>query len=97
MITFWIIAAVMLISAILCAIMPLIQGESATGAPKARALTVSLYRRELADADADLRTGALSLDQYASLRGDIGQRVLGDTAAAPSRARRSTRIGAPAW
>jgi len=90
MITFWIIAAVMLISAILCAIMPLIQGESATGAPKARALTVSLYRRELADADADLRTGALSLDQYASLRGDIEQRVLGDTAAAPSRARRST-------
>ncbi|SOE67451.1 cytochrome c-type biogenesis protein CcmI [Burkholderia sp. D7] len=61
MITFWIIAAVMLIGAILCAIVPLIQEGSATGAPKARALTVSLYRRELADADADLRTGLATL------------------------------------
>ncbi|HEV7832834.1 MAG TPA: c-type cytochrome biogenesis protein CcmI [Caballeronia sp.] len=90
MITFWIIAAVMLIAAVLCAVVPLMQRESATGAPKVRALSVSLYRRELADADADLRTGALSPDQYASVRSDMEQRVLDDTAASPSLARRST-------
>jgi cytochrome c-type biogenesis protein CcmH len=90
MITFWIIAAVMLIAAVLCAVVPLMQRESATGAPKVRALSVSLYRRELADADADLRTGALSPGQYASVRGDMEQRVLDDTAASPSLARRST-------
>jgi cytochrome c-type biogenesis protein CcmH len=90
MITFWIIAAVMLIAAVLCAVVPLMQRESATGAPKVRALSVSLYRRELADADADLRTGALSPGQYASVRSDMEQRVLDDTAASPSLARRST-------
>jgi cytochrome c-type biogenesis protein CcmH len=92
MITFWIIAAVMLITALLCAVVPLMQRESATGAPRARALSVSLYRQELADADADLRTGALSPGQYASMRTDIEERVLADTAASPSLslARRST-------
>jgi cytochrome c-type biogenesis protein CcmH len=90
MITFWIIAAVMLITAILCAVVPLMQRESATAAPRARALSVSLYRRELADADADLRTGALSPGQYASVRADIEERVLADTPNSPSLARRST-------
>jgi len=90
MITFWIIAAVMLIAAVLCAVVPLMQRESAAGAPRARALSVSLYRRELADADADLRTGALSPGQYASVRSDIEQRVLADTAGSTSLARRST-------
>ncbi|WP_158934291.1 c-type cytochrome biogenesis protein CcmI [Burkholderia sp. S171] len=90
MITFWIIAAVMLIAAVLCAVVPLMQRESAADAPKVSALSVSLYQWELADADADLRTGALSPDQYASVRGDIEQRVLDDTAASPSLARRST-------
>jgi cytochrome c-type biogenesis protein CcmH len=90
MITFWIIAAVMLITALLCAVVPLMQRESATGAPRARALSVSLYRQELADAGADLRTGALSPGQYASMRADIEERVLADTAGSPSLARRST-------
>ncbi|HMC47886.1 MAG TPA: c-type cytochrome biogenesis protein CcmI [Caballeronia sp.] len=90
MTTFWIIAAVMLIAAVLCAVVPLMQRESAAGAPRARALSVSLYRRELADADADLRTGALSPGQYASVRSDIEQRVLADTAGSTSLARRST-------
>jgi cytochrome c-type biogenesis protein CcmH len=90
MITFWIIAAVMLITAVLCAVVPLMQRESAAGAPRARALSVSLYRRELADAGADLRTGALSPGQYASMRADIEERVLADTAGSPSLARRST-------
>ncbi|MGX7003766.1 c-type cytochrome biogenesis protein CcmI [Caballeronia sp. KNU42] len=89
MITFWIIAAVMLITAILCAVVPLMQRESVAVAPKARALSVSLYRRELADADADLRAGALSPDQFASMRGDIEQRVLADTTGSHSLARRS--------
>jgi len=90
MITFWIIAAVMLIAAILCAVVPLMQRESAAGAPKARELSVSLYRLELADADADLRMGALSPDQYASMRSDIEQRALADTAGSSSLVRRST-------
>ncbi|CAN7394930.1 c-type cytochrome biogenesis protein CcmI [Caballeronia sp. LjRoot31] len=90
MITFWIIAAVMLIAAILCAVVPLMQRENATNAPRARELSVSLYRLELADADADLRSGALSPDQHASVRNDIEQRVLADTAGSPSLARSST-------
>ena len=89
MITFWIIAAVMLIAAVSCAVVPLMRRESATGAPRARVLSVSLYRRELADADADLRTGALSPDQYANVRNDIEQRVLADTTGSRSLARRS--------
>ena len=90
MITFWIIAAVMLITAILCAVVPLMQRESVAAAPRTRALSVSLYRRELADADADLRTGALSPDQHASMRSDIEQRVLADATGSRSLARRST-------
>jgi cytochrome c-type biogenesis protein CcmH len=80
----------MLVAAILCAVVPLMRRESVAGGPKARALSVSLYRRELADADADLRTGVLSPGQYASVRSDIEQRVLTDNAGSPSLARRST-------
>ena len=89
MITFWFIAAVMLIAAVSCAVVPLMQREKAADTPKARALSVSLYRRELADADADLRTGVISPDQYAGVRSDIEQRVLADTTGSPSHARRS--------
>jgi len=90
MITFWIIAAVMLIAAVLCAAVPLMQRESAAGVSRARALSVSLYRRELADAGTDLGMGALSRDQYAGMRSDIKQRLLADTAGSPSLARWST-------
>ena len=91
MITFWIVAAAMLTGAILCAVVPLMQRETAGESPKARALNVSLHRRELADADRDRLTGALSEDQHAALRSDIEQRVLADTSAA----RLSTRSTTP--
>jgi len=79
MITFWIIAAAMLIAAILCAVVPLMQREPAADTPKPRALNVSLYRRELADADHDRLAGVLSDGQHAALRSEIEQRVLADT------------------
>jgi cytochrome c-type biogenesis protein CcmH len=79
MITFWIIAAAMLIAAILCAVVPLMQREPAADTPTSRALNVSLYRRELADADHDHLAGVLSEDQHAALRSEIEQRVLADT------------------
>jgi cytochrome c-type biogenesis protein CcmH len=79
MITFWIVAAAMLIAAILCAVVPLMQREAAANAPKSRALNVSLYRHELADADNDRLAGTLSDEQHAALRAEIEQRVLADT------------------
>jgi cytochrome c-type biogenesis protein CcmH len=83
MITFWIIAGAMLIAAILCAVVPLMQRECAANTtadtPKSRTLIISMYRRELDDADRDRLTGALSEDQHAALRSDIEQRVLADT------------------
>jgi cytochrome c-type biogenesis protein CcmH len=91
MITFWVVAAAMLIAAILCAVVPLMQRETAADTPKARTLIVSMYRRELADADRDRLTGALSEDRYAALRSDVEQRLLADTVAARS----STRLSGP--
>jgi cytochrome c-type biogenesis protein CcmH len=79
MITFWIIAGAMLIAAMLCAVVPLMQREPAADTPKPRALNVSLYRGELADADHDRLAGVLSDEQHAALRGEIEQRVLADT------------------
>jgi cytochrome c-type biogenesis protein CcmH len=81
MITFWIVAAAMLIAAILCAVVPLMQREPAadTDTRRSRALNVSLYRRELASADHDRLAGTLSDDQHAALRSEIEQRVIADT------------------
>ncbi|SAL28841.1 Cytochrome c-type biogenesis protein CcmH precursor [Caballeronia sordidicola] len=79
MITFWIVAAAMLIVAVLCAVVPLMQREPAVDARESRALNVSLYRRELAGADQDRLAGVLSDDQHAALRSEIEQRVLADT------------------
>lgn len=79
MITFWIVAAAMLIAAILCAVVPLMQSEPAADAYRKRALNVSLHRRELADATHDRLAGLISADQHAALRSEIEQRVLADT------------------
>jgi cytochrome c-type biogenesis protein CcmH len=95
MITFWIIAAAMLIAAILCAVVPMMQREYAVDAPSARTLIVSLYRRELADADSERLNGALSEDQHAALRSDIEQRVLADTVPTHSPTRASAPNTAP--
>ncbi|KQR74632.1 hypothetical protein ASG35_17980 [Burkholderia sp. Leaf177] len=79
MITFWIVAAAMLIAAILCAVVPLMQRDDATHTHKIRAPNVALYRQELADADRDRLAGNLSDDQHATLRSELEQRVLADT------------------
>jgi cytochrome c-type biogenesis protein CcmH len=89
MITFWIIAGAMLIAAILCAVVPLMQREYAADTPNARTLIVSMYQRELADADSERVNGGLSEEQHAALRSDIEERVLADTVPTPSPSRAS--------
>jgi cytochrome c-type biogenesis protein CcmH len=91
MITFWIVAAVMLIAAILCAVIPVMQRDDIGKSPKARRLNIVLYQQELADANRDRRAGVLSKDQHASLRRDIEQRVFAETTRAHAPMRASTQ------
>jgi cytochrome c-type biogenesis protein CcmI len=51
MISFWIIAGAMTIVALLCVVVPLLRQTDEASSTTSRALIVSVYRRELAEAD----------------------------------------------
>jgi cytochrome c-type biogenesis protein CcmH len=88
MIGFWIIAGGMTIAALLCVVVPLLRQTDEVGSTTSSALIVSLYRRELADADRELLAGRLSKYQHTLQRHEIERRVLNDTASARSSVRR---------
>jgi cytochrome c-type biogenesis protein CcmH len=90
MIGFWIIAGGMTIVALLCVVVPLLRQTDDAGSTTSRTLLVSLYRRELADADRELLAGRLSKYQHTLQRHEIERRVLNDTASARSSGRRTS-------
>jgi cytochrome c-type biogenesis protein CcmH len=90
MIGFWIIAGAMTIVALLCVVLPLLRQTDEASSTTSRALIVSLYRRELAEADRELLTGRVSKAQHTLQRHEIERRVLNDTAGAHSPERRTS-------
>jgi cytochrome c-type biogenesis protein CcmH len=92
---FVVLGAVLIASALLFVVPPLLRRGLRTGATR-DAVNVAVYRDQLRELEADLRAGTLAPDQHERARGEIETRLLadvgkGDAAAQP---RRHTRAAA---
>jgi len=92
MTTFWLLAAALIAAAIAGLLWPLLRRHAPPdpGTPE-RMLLVDLYRDQLRELDADLRTGTLSAARHAEARDELGRRLLDEAAdTAPGTRRAST-------
>ena len=88
---FWIVVALLLVGALLMLLPPLWQPRRPASQPTADGVNLSIYRDQLQEAERDLDTGLIAVDQMGQVRSDIQRRLLEDTpAAAPERAAPTT-------
>ena len=78
MITFWLIAAVFIGIALAFVLPPLLQRDAAETAGGDNETNVEVYRDQLSELDADLRSGTISAEQYQQDRDEIERRLLSD-------------------
>ncbi len=95
MITFVILAALMVAAALAWVLVPLLRGHQGAGVIR-EASNVALLRDQLTELDADLASGTLARDQYEQARRELEQRVL-DEAKAPAAAAGDIAPRAGAW
>jgi cytochrome c-type biogenesis protein CcmH len=90
MTVFWSLAAVMILIALLFILPALFRSAKSDASGIDRdTLNVGVVRSQLAELDADLQSGRLSQDQYASARRDLEQELLTDLAGAdPGRSKK---------
>lgn len=92
--TFWIIAGIMIVGAMLIIFPPMLGRDRERASATRSELNLSIYRDQLRELDADLAAGNLSKEQYQSDRSELEGRVLEDSgtttedATAPSDGRR---------
>ena len=83
MIAFWLICGLLLAGALALLLPPLLGRHGQTGSGVSRAAAnVALYRDQLAELDADRRTGTMSADEHEQARREIENRLLEDAPAA---------------
>ena len=83
---FVLIAAVMIVVAVACVLVPLLRGGKPAGIAR-EASNVEVLRDQLAELDADLASGAMPRERYEEARREIELRVLEDVkTAAPRKA-----------
>jgi cytochrome c-type biogenesis protein CcmH len=78
MIIFWILAAGLMGLAILFIALPLLNGTRSASPPSEGQLNLLVYRRRLAELDADLAAGVLDRKQYDATRRDLEREMLHD-------------------
>ncbi|MCO4864995.1 c-type cytochrome biogenesis protein CcmI [Cupriavidus sp. WGlv3] len=81
MTTFWLLAAALIAAAMAGLLWPLLRRHAIPdpGTPE-RTLLVDLYRDQLRELDADLRTGTLSAARHAEARDELARRLLDEAA-----------------
>lgn len=81
MMTFWLIAAV-LVAIALAFVLPTLLAHAVTGSSNGdKEANVAVYRDQLAELDADMQNGIISAEQYQQDRDEIERRLLSDVAA----------------
>jgi cytochrome c-type biogenesis protein CcmH len=90
------IAAVMVVAALAWVLVPLLRGPR-TPAIAGEASNVAILRDQLAELDRDVANGVISREQYAQARGELEQRVLEESRAAPGSAGSGAPSSAAAW
>jgi cytochrome c-type biogenesis protein CcmH len=78
MIIFWILAAGLMGLAILFIALPLLNGTRSASPPSEGQLNLLVYRRRLAELDADLAAGVLDREQYDATRRNLEREMLHD-------------------
>lgn len=100
MTAFWIIAACFVAAALLFILPPLLARGGRAPKLARKDITVSIYRDEIAELEADLANGIITRDQYDQARQELERRLLEDVAAGPQESRpaasRGTRWAAAA-
>jgi cytochrome c-type biogenesis protein CcmH len=93
MITFVVVAAVMLVVALAFLLVPLLTHRSAVDVDR-DASNLALLRDQVRELDADLAAGTLSPEQHEQSKRELEARVLEESVAAPGKAAIDTRSGA---
>jgi cytochrome c-type biogenesis protein CcmH len=93
MITFWIVAALLMLTALAFLLPPLLRHSS----PKAEAVSrdaanIAILRNQLAELDADLAAGTLKQEQYELTRNELQKRVLDEVSSATPQAQTEHRV-----
>ncbi|HEX6827467.1 MAG TPA: c-type cytochrome biogenesis protein CcmI [Burkholderiales bacterium] len=83
MTVFWIVAASFVAAALLFVLPPLFRRVATGVKPARRDITVSIYRDEMAELDADLGNGVISPDHHRVAREELERRLLEDVATDP--------------
>jgi cytochrome c-type biogenesis protein CcmH len=86
MTAFWIIAACFVAGALLFVLPPLLHRGGRKSKPARQDITVSIYRDEIAELDADFNNGIITRDQYEQARQELERRLLEDVATEPGAA-----------
>jgi len=90
------IAAVMVVTALVWVLVPLLRGPRARGVG-GEASNVAILRDQLGELDNDVANGIVSRDQYEQSRRELEQRVLEESKAAPAGAGSGVPSSAAAW
>ena len=83
MIVFWALVGIMLVTAILLVVRPLLQQIKTTG-PNAKDLNVLLYKQRIKELETDRDNGTLSADQFQNAHQELEQQLLSDVRGANS-------------
>jgi cytochrome c-type biogenesis protein CcmH len=78
MILFWIIAALLVATALAILLRPLVRQSAAAEGGEAGEPVVLLFRRQLAELEADLAQGRIAADEAAAMRTEITRRMLAE-------------------
>src|SRR5258706_4087745 len=78
MLTFWIIAALLVLFALWFVLPPLLQKAGADKSDDLRAANVWIYQDQLKEMESDLRNGLMSEEQYQQDKEELERRLLED-------------------
>src|SRR6266403_3374574 len=78
MLTFWIIAGLMMLFALWFVLPPLLQKASDDKSDERRAANFLIYKDQLKEMEADLKNGLMSEEQYQQDREELERRLLED-------------------
>ncbi|MBI3902357.1 MAG: c-type cytochrome biogenesis protein CcmI [Nitrosomonadales bacterium] len=78
MTTFWIIAGLLVVGALLFVVPPLLLRSKSAASVKRSEMNLSIYRDQLRELDSDLASGALNEAQYQAAKNELERRALED-------------------
>jgi cytochrome c-type biogenesis protein CcmH len=83
MLTFWLIAAALILVGVAVVAIPLLRGAPSKSTPSGDQMNVLVFQDHLAELEADVESGILSADQFEQGRLELERRLLEETSSRP--------------